>query len=73
MKTNFFVLQVYVPRRGYVTIFCYEGCRSNANRKFRTFLKRTSDLPSQVFRVETYKSVLDYFDDNPVRIIPFYP
>lgn len=73
MKTNFFVLQVHVPRRGYVTIFCYEGYRSNANRKFRTFLKRTSDLPSQVFRIETYNSVLAYLDDCPVRITPFYP
>lgn len=73
MKTNFYVLQVYVPKEGYVTIFSYEGCRSNANRKFRSFIKRTYDLPSQVFRVETYKSVLAYLDDCPVRILPFYP
>nr|DAJ91858.1 MAG TPA: hypothetical protein [Microviridae sp.] len=44
MKANYYELQVYVPQKGYTTVYCYVGNRSNANRKFRSLLLRTPSL-----------------------------
>lgn len=73
MKKNYYVLQAFVPYRSYVTIYAYFGTRSNANRKFRSFL---SSNPSACYfscmRVQTYSSVHSMLTgDSPLRSLPF--
>lgn len=58
MKKNYYELQMYVPLKGYVTVYAYYGTRSNANRKFRMALSSMVDNPrSCVLRVCTYSSL----------------
>lgn len=73
MKANFYELQVYVPQKGYTTVYCYVGNRSNANRKFRSFIKDQFTLPSHVFRVRTFSNVHTAIAESPSRVTPFYP
>lgn len=73
MKRNYFELQVYVPQKGYITVYCYVGYRSNANRKFRSFIKDQFFLSSHVFRVRTFSCVHAYLSGDSIRITPFYP
>ena len=73
MKANYYELQVYVPQKGYTTVYCYVGNRSNANRKFRSFIKDQFSLPSHVFRVRTFSCVHTYLSGDPVRTTSFYP
>lgn len=73
MKANYYELQVYVPQKGYTTVFAYVGNRSNANRKFRSFIKDQFTLPSYVFRVRTFSSVHTAIAESPSRVTPFYP
>lgn len=73
MKTNYYELQVYVPLRGYITVFVYVGNRSNANRKFRSFIKDQFTLPSHVFRVRTFSNVHTAIAESPSRVTSFHP
>lgn len=73
MKANYYELQVYVPQKGYTTVFAYVGNRSNANRKFRSFIKDQFTLPSHVFRVRTFSNVHTAIAESPSRVTPFYP
>lgn len=73
MKANYYELQVYVPQKGYTTVFAYVGNRSNANRKFRSFIKDQFTLPSHVFRVRTFSNVYIAISESPSRVTPFYP
>lgn len=73
MKTNYYELQVYVPQKGYTTVFAYVGNRSNANRKFRSFIKDQLTLPSHVFRVRTFSNVYTAIAESPSRVTSFYP
>lgn len=73
MKTNYYELQVYVPQKGYTTVFVYVGLRSNANRKFRSFIKDQFTLPSHVFRVRTFSNVHTAIAESPSRVTSFYP
>lgn len=74
-KSNYYELQVqvYVPQKGYTTVFAYVGNRSNANRKFRSFIKDQFILPSHVFRVRTFSNVYTAIADAPSCVTPFYP
>lgn len=75
MKKNYYELQVYVAKKGYLTILSYSGLRSNANRKFRMYLD--SFFPNYqafVFRVLTYSSVESMINgDSSLRSLPFNP
>ena len=73
MKANYYELQVYVPQKGYTTVFAYVGNRSNANRKFRFFIEDQFTLPSHVFRVRTFSNVHFAIAESPSRVTPFYP
>lgn len=74
MKKNYYELQAYVCHKGYVTVYAYSGTRSNANRKFRTFLSSNpSSCYSSCMRVQTYSSVHSMLSgDSPIRSLPFY-
>lgn len=66
MKKNYYQLQVYYYQKGYITIYAYSGFRSNANRKFRSYL--ASNFPnyqSSVFRVLTYSSIMSMLHGYP--------
>lgn len=74
MKTNYYELQVYVEGQDYRTIFAYVGTRSNANRKFRAFLRKnyTSTFLSYNFRVRTYSSVHSFLAGEVICTTPFF-
>lgn len=74
MKKNYYELQAFIPYRNYVTIYAYSGTRSNANRKFRSFLSSNpSTCYSSCMRVQTYSSVHAMLaGDSPIRSLPFY-
>lgn len=76
MKKAYYELQVYYYREArYITLFSYYGFRSNANRKFRSFLR--SNLPgykTSNFRILTYSSVDSFLNgSSPVRSSIFNP
>jgi len=73
MKTNYFEFQVYVPQKGYTTVFAYVGLRFNANCKFRSSIKNQFTLPSHVFRVRTFSNVYTAIAESPSRVTSFYP
>ena len=74
MKTNYYELQVYVEGQDYRTIFAYVGTRSNANRKFRSFLRKNyvSTFLSYNFRVMTYSSVHSFLPGEVIFTTPFF-
>lgn len=74
MKTNYYELQVYVEGQDYRTIFAYSGTRSNANRKFRAFLRKgyISTFLSYNFRVRTYSSVHSFLAGEVICTTPFF-
>ena len=69
MKKNYYELQMYVPLKGYVTVYAYYGTRSNANRKFRMALSSmVNDPRSCVLRVCTYSSLDSMISgESPIR------
>lgn len=73
MKKNYYELQMYVPLKGYVTVYAYYGSRSNANRKFRSAISSMVDNPnSYVLRVCTYSSLDSMISgDSPIRQTSF--
>ena len=77
MKKNYYYeLQAYVCHKGYITIYAYSGTRSNANRKFRSFLSSNPSVCHSSciirLRVQTYSSVHSMLSgDSPLRSLPF--